>query len=99
MASICSYKGELPVKGQWLLPALQWEKAAPPALTLEPENSVPPHMPLMLFKLLPQCWSSEQVSLSASKPIHRPFKKNFWNFRNLLSHSAIISTVFHSQKL
>ena len=33
-----------------------WEKAAlPPALALMPDNSVPPHMSLVLFSLLPLC--------------------------------------------
>ena len=36
-----------------------WEKAAPPALALKPDNSVSPHMSLVPFKLLPQHWSSE----------------------------------------
>ena len=35
----------------------------PPALTLMPDT-VPARMPPLLFKLLPQCWSSERVSLS-----------------------------------
>lgn len=32
-----------------------WEKAAPPALALKPENSVPPSMSLAPFKLLSHC--------------------------------------------
>ena len=39
-------------KGQW------------PLLALMQDTSVPPCMPLVLLKLLPQCWSSEGVSLS-----------------------------------
>ena len=39
-------------KGQW------------PLLTLMPDTSVSPCMPLVPFKLLPQWWSSERVSLS-----------------------------------
>ena len=39
-------------KGQW------------PLLTLIPDSSVPPIMPLLPFKLLPRSWSSEGVSLS-----------------------------------
>ena len=31
-----------------------------------PHSSVPPCMPLVPFKLLPQCWSSEEVNLSKS---------------------------------
>ena len=42
------------------------EKAALPALTLMPDNSVPPHISLVPFKLLPPCWSSEQVTVSKS---------------------------------
>ena len=33
-------------------------------LALMPDTSVPPCMPLVPFKLLPWCWSSEGVSLS-----------------------------------
>ena len=39
-------------------------ESCPPALTLMPHTSVPPHMPLVPFKLLPWCWSSGAVSLS-----------------------------------
>lgn len=37
---------------------------SPVALTLMPDNSFPPHVSLVLFKLLPQCWSLERVSPS-----------------------------------
>ena len=43
---------EGPEKGQWLL------------LTLMPDTSASPSMPLVPFKLPPWCWSSEGVSLS-----------------------------------
>ena len=43
--------GEGSEKGQW------------PLLALMPDTSVPPCVPLVPFKLLPQCWSSEGVSL------------------------------------
>ena len=33
---------------------------------LLPDNSVPPRVPLVPFKLLPQCWSSERVNLNKS---------------------------------
>ena len=36
-----------------------WEKVTLPALTLMPDSSLSPHMPLVPFKLLPQLWSSE----------------------------------------
>ena len=31
--------------------------------------------------------------------MHRPFKRNAWDFRSPLSHSATIPTGFYSQKL
>ena len=44
-----------------------WEKAiSPPACTLILETSAPPHMSLVPFELLPQCWSLERVSQSKS---------------------------------
>ena len=52
-------------KGQWPLPTFLRENCAP-APTLMPDISVPPHMPLVPFKLLPWCWSSEGVSLGRS---------------------------------
>ena len=64
-----------------------WEKAAPLALSLKPDNSVPPHMSLVPFELLPQCQSSEGVSLS--KSVCWPFKRNAWDSKSpvSLSHS------------
>ena len=41
-------------KGQW------------PLLTLIPDSSVSPRMPLVRFMLLSWCWSSERMSLSES---------------------------------
>ena len=76
-----------------------WEKAAPPALHLKPDNSVPPHISLESFRLLLWCWSSEQVSPSASKSMYSPFKKSTWDSSCPLSHSATIPAGFHSQKL
>ena len=40
-----------------------WESAASPALTLNPDNSVPPRICLASFTLLLQCWNSEQVQV------------------------------------
>ena len=40
-------------------------ESCPPALAFMPETSVPPYMPLMPFKLLSWCWSSEGVWLSS----------------------------------
>ena len=44
-------------------------------LALMTDNSVPPLMSLLPFKLLPQCWSSEGVSWS--KSMCGPFKRNY----------------------
>ena len=52
LASSIALWGEGLEKGQW------------PLLSLMPDSSVPPYMPLVPFKLLLQCWSSERVSLS-----------------------------------
>ena len=45
-------------KEQWTLPALlsgrKLLQPPAPALTLMPDTSVPPHMPLVSFKLLPR---------------------------------------------
>ena len=40
--------------------------SCPPALALMLDTLVPPYMPLVPFKVLPQCWSPEEVSLSKS---------------------------------
>lgn len=53
-----------------------WEKATPPALALQPGNSVPLCIYLVPFTLLPQCWTSERVSPSPSMTVHWPFKRN-----------------------
>ena len=72
---------------------------SPPALALKPNSSMPPHMSLAPLKQLPQGWSSEQVSLSASKAGHGPFKKKVSASRSPPSHSAANSAGFHSQSL
>ena len=51
-----------------------------PALILMLDSSVFPHMFLVLFELLPQCWSSE--TLSPSKCVHSPFKKYCLRFQH-----------------
>ena len=52
LASSVALWGEGLEKGQWLL------------CNLFPDTPVSPCVPLVPFKLLPQCWSSEGVSLS-----------------------------------
>ena len=41
-------------------------RSCPPALAPDASTSVPPHMPLVPFKVLPWCWSPEGVSWSKS---------------------------------
>lgn len=49
-----------------------WERAASPARALRPNGSVSLCVPLVPFGLLPQRWSSEPVSPSASLLFHCP---------------------------
>ena len=46
-----------------------------PALTLMPDASVSPCMPLVPFQLLPWCWIPEGVSLCKSYVCYGPFKR------------------------
>ena len=71
---------------------LSGKSCPPPAHALIQDYSVPPCM-----SLVPQCWNSEWVSLS--KSIWGLFKRNAWDFRSPLSHSATIWAGFYSQKL
>lgn len=66
---------------------------------MKPDNSVTPHISLALFEPVPQCWSSEGVSPSVSRSMHKLFKRNIWNSRSPMSHSATIAAGFHSQKM
>ena len=59
---------------------LRLKESCPLALALMPDTSVPPCMPLVPLKLLPQCWSSEGVSLS--KSVCGFFKRNFLDSRS-----------------
>ena len=72
-------------------------KSCPSAVSLMPDNSVPPHMSLMTFNLLLWCWSSEEVS--PSKSVHELFKRNCLGLQKLLSPTASIPSSFYSQKL
>ena len=65
-------------------------QSCPPAVVLMPDNSFPPHMPLVSFKLLPWCWSLEGVSLS--KSVCEFFKGKclgHWKFLPL-THSPLV---------
>ena len=57
-------------------------QGCPPALTLMPDTSVPSFVPLVPFKLLPWCWSSEGVSLS--KCVYGFFKENCLGLQKFL---------------
>lgn len=50
------------------------ERAIPPALAREPDNSVPPHLRLLLFELPSLCWRLQQ-GLWASKSVLGTFKR------------------------
>lgn len=66
------------------------ERAAPPAITLNPDNSVPPYMSLVLFELPSLLWSLRQV-FWASESICRPFKR--------ISESATALHLIHKNPL
>ena len=55
-----------------------WDKA----ISQLSDTSVPPHMSLVSFKLLPWCWRSEEMRLS--KLICGFFKRNFLGFQQFL---------------
>lgn len=90
-------------KKQWLLLHFHccccWRHLCHLALVLKSVNSILYCMALVPFNLMPQQWSSEQVSLSASKSMCRPFKRITWLSNSPLSHSDTISADFRSQKL
>ena len=65
-----------------LCPPFCLRESYPPALALMPDTLVFPCMPLVPFKLLPQCWSSEGVSLS--KSLYGFFKRNCLGLQKFL---------------
>ena len=89
--------GEGSEKEQWPVPALLSVGKLPPALALMLDYSVPSHMSLMPFSLLPLHWSSEEASLS--KSVCGCFKRNCQGVQQFLSFTASIPTGFCSQKL
>ena len=82
--SSVSLWGEGSEKQQWPLSTFLSVESCPPALTLMPDISVPPFMPLLPFKLLPWCWSSEGVSLSRES-VCGFFKRNCLGLQKFLS--------------
>ena len=75
--SSVSLWGEGSEKQQWPLSTFLSVESCPPALTLMPDTSVSPCKPLVPFKLLPQCWSSEGMSLSTS--MYSSFRGTAWD--------------------
>ena len=51
--------------------------SCPLVLALMLDTLVPPHMPLVLFKVLPWCWSSKGMSLGKSMCSARPLKRRY----------------------
>ena len=74
--------GEGSEKGQWPMPAFLSVRKLCQVRALMPDTSVPPCMPLVPFKLLPWCWSSEGVSLSM-RPCVGSLKGTAWDSRSL----------------
>ena len=71
------------------LPFCLGESCAP-ALALMPDPTLSPCMPLVPFKLLPWCWSSEEVSLS--KSMCGFLKRNYLGLQKFLpsTHSPLV---------
>ena len=74
--------GEGSDQEQWSFLQFCLGENCPPAPALMPDTSVPPHMPLVPFKLLPRCWSSEGVS--QNKFVCGPFKRNCLGIQQFL---------------
>ena len=74
---------ESSTKGQWPLPTFLSGRKLSPSSTLMPDTLVPPCMPLVPCKLLPQIWSSEEVSLN--KSVCGFFKRDCLGLQNFLS--------------
>ena len=75
---LCVSVGRLQKRDTGLCLPFCLRDSCPPALALMP--SVLPHMPLVPFKLLPQCWSSEGLSLS--KFVCRSLRVTAWDSRS-----------------
>ena len=73
-ASSVALCGRTHKKDNGLCPPLCLGESCPPAFALIPDSLVSPYMPLVPFKLLPWCWSSEGVNLS--KSVCGFFKRN-----------------------
>ena len=74
-----------------------WEKAVLQLLPWFQILQALPGLPLVPFKLLPLCWTSEGMSLS--KSVHGFFKRHCFGVQQFLSHLGSFPTGFYSQKL
>ena len=76
MAPACSAGGGLSKGTMASASTSVWEKAVPPDLVLKPDNSVSScrYIP-GVFQAAAPALSSEQVRLSTSKSMSRPFKR------------------------
>ena len=70
-------------RGHWPLSAFLSGRKLSPGSLLMPDTSFPPCVPLVSFKLLHWCWSSEGVSLS--KSVHESLKRNCLGLNKFLS--------------
>ena len=83
LASTCRLCGSVgSAKGQWPFLPFFLGESCPPASAMKPDTSVTPCMPLVHFKMLLQCWSSEGVSL---KNLCGFFKRNYLGLQKFLS--------------
>ena len=72
---LCGSVGRGLRKGQCPMSTFLPDRKLSPSCLLDMvDTPVPPCRPLVPFKLLPQCWSSEKVNLS--KSVYRFFKRN-----------------------
>ena len=96
-AGSVALSGEYSEKGQWPVTAFLSERKLSSNSRLIPDTLVSPCMPLVPFKLLPLCWSSEGVSLS--KSMHESCRKNCLGVHEFLSSTTSIPAGFYSQEL
>ena len=92
--SVALWGGGTQKSNNGLCPPLVGRKLFPSSC-LDVRHFSSPYIPLVPFKLLPECCSSEEVSLS--KSVYRFFKRNCWDPRSFFHWFN--STGFCSQNL
>lgn len=81
-----------------------WEKAYPQALTLKPENPIPPFMYLVPLKLLTQLWNTEQMNLPVNNSVcmgplgGTPSALHFMQKLWLFSQPEVVELLFLAQE-